>query len=171
MTLAGAGNSLNPPGGELSAHPSGLPPSLCGRRGLARQEEPQADVEVSVKGFLRFSQEETHTCSTHPSLLPGVSPTVPHFWPSLQAGPKTPVISNLLPLAHLRPSSWNALSGPLLPGEFLSILQIQASNILSSVTLPDPLRQGPQDGRGQVSPAYFAQCPPVRPGSQKGKAG
>lgn len=43
LTLASAGNSLNPPQRELSAHPSShpvLPPRA--RRGLARQEEPQA---------------------------------------------------------------------------------------------------------------------------------
>lgn len=31
---------IKPPWRELSAYLSGLRPSLCGRRGLARQEEP-----------------------------------------------------------------------------------------------------------------------------------
>lgn len=85
-------------------HPSGLPPSVCGRRGLARQEEHRRELRGWWEGILRLSRHLPHTplCPTSPSRCISHSSPLPAGAP----GDFTPP-----PLCTPLPSSWNALPG------------------------------------------------------------
>lgn len=122
------------------------------------------------RGFLRLSPEETHSALHSAISSSRCVSTVRHFWPRLQAGPKDPWDFILPP--PCTPSLFLECSFGASPAGCIPMHPSDPGlNILSSVTLPDPSRQGPQDGRGQTSLPYPAQCRPVRPGAPKGEAG
>lgn len=116
---------IKPTWRELSTHPSGLPPSLCGRRGLARQEEPQVGVQMWKASYgLARKRPTPHPNLSH-LLLQVYLAQLPTSSPVSRMALKTPVILHLLPFST--PSFFlECPSGPCLPVEFLFILQIQA---------------------------------------------
>lgn len=100
-------------------HPSGLPPSVCGRRGLARQEEHRRELRGWWEGILRLSRHLPHTplCPTSPSRCISHSSPLPAGRGSRRFHTSSPLHTSSLFL--------ECSPGPCQPVEFLFIFQIQ----------------------------------------------